>query len=107
MPDEAIVVLVTTGKRDEAENIANHIVEERLAACCSLLPAVNSIYRWQGKIHRDEEILMIIKTQKHLFERLSHRIKELHSYEVPEIIALPIVVGHGPYLQWISGETAT
>lgn len=105
MTEEYVVVFVTVGKREEAERVAEALVDERLAACCTLLPAVRSIYRWEGKVCRDEETLLIIKSRRALFEPLRARVKELHSYAVPEIIALPIVAGHAPYLDWIRAET--
>jgi periplasmic divalent cation tolerance protein len=105
MADECVVAFVTVGRREEAERIADTLVEERLAACCNLLSGLRSVYHWQGEICRDDETLMIIKTRKELFERLRARVKELHSYAVPEIVALPIVAGHAPYLDWILAET--
>ena len=106
MTDEFCVAFVTVGKRDEAEKIASILVEERLAACCNLLPAVRSIYRSKGEIHHDEETLMILKTRVSLFEKMRARVVQLHSYEVPEIIAVPIIAGHAPYLDWLRNETS-
>lgn len=105
MSEPCCVVFVTVGKREEAERIASTLVEEKLAACCNLVPAVQSVYRWQGKICRDEETLMIVKTRQALFGALRARVAELHSYDVPEIISLPIAAGHAPYLRWICDET--
>ena len=105
MNDEFCVVLVTVGKPDEAEKIASTIVEERLAACCNLVSGVKSVYRWKGEICHDEETLMVIKTRRERFEALRARVVELHSYEVPEIVAIPIVAGHAPYLDWLRGES--
>ncbi len=105
MPEEFCVVLVTVGRPEEAEKIASALVEERLAACCNLVSSVRSVYRWKGEICRDEEVLMVIKTRRERFEALRARIAELHSYEVPEIIRLPILAGHAPYLDWIRQET--
>ncbi len=104
--NEFCVVFVTVGKREEAETIANTLVEERIAACCNLVPSIRSIYRWKGEICRDEETLMIIKTRREHFETLRRRVTELHSYTVPEVIALPIIAGHEPYLAWVRDETA-
>lgn len=106
MTNDFCVVFVTVGRPDEAERIASALVEEKVAACCNLLPAVQSVYRWKGKICRDAETMMIIKTRRANFEKLRARVKELHSYEVPEIIALPIVEGHMPYMDWLRDETA-
>ncbi|MBV9385794.1 MAG: divalent-cation tolerance protein CutA [Chroococcidiopsidaceae cyanobacterium CP_BM_ER_R8_30] len=97
------VVLVTTDSQKEAETIAGALVQFRLAACVSLLP-IHSIYTWQGEVHREPEWQLLIKTDLAQFETLAAKIRELHSYEVPEIIALPIVAGSQPYLQWISEQ---
>ena len=105
MADEFCIVLVTAGKREEAEKIADALVQERLAACCNLLPGVRSIYRWKGEVCRDEETLIVIKTRATLFPALRDRVIALHSYELPEIIRLPIVEGHAPYLDWLRSET--
>jgi len=105
MSDECCVVLVTVGSRDEADEIASTLVQERLAACCNVAPGLVSIYRWKGNLTRDEETLLIVKTRRPLFESLRARIAELHSYETPEIVALPIAAGHGPYLDWVRQET--
>jgi len=105
MAEEFCAVFVTVGKVEEAEKIANALVEEKLAACCNMVPAIRSIYRWQGQICRDSETLLIFKTRRALFERLRARVKELHSYTVPEIVALPIVEGHRPYMEWLQAET--
>jgi periplasmic divalent cation tolerance protein len=105
MSDEACVVLVTVGNRVEAEELAGRLVEERLAACVNMAREVESVYRWRGKICREEEVLLIMKTRRDRFEALRARVAEMHGYEVPEIIALPIVEGHGPYLAWVREET--
>ena len=106
MAEASCVVFVTVANREEAEKIADALVGERLAACCNLVPGLLSVYRWKGEIHRDPEILLIAKSRRELFERLRERVIALHSYEVPEIVALPIVAGHEPYLDWIRRETA-
>lgn len=97
------VVLVTTASRAEAEAIATSLVQSQLAACVSLLP-IHSIYTWQGKLHQEQEWQLLIKTDLTQFQALATKIRELHSYEVPEIIALPLVAGSQPYLQWISEQ---
>lgn len=97
------VVLVTASSQSEAEKIASVLVEMKLAACVSLMP-IHSIYRWQGEIHKDQEWQLIIKTDLGLFSNLETQVQELHSYEVPEIIALPIVAGSEGYLQWMGEE---
>jgi periplasmic divalent cation tolerance protein len=98
---EPIVVFVTCGEEDEAVTIAQTLVEERLAACVSIVPPVRSIYRWEGKIWDEEEFLLIIKTEKERFQNLQEKVKSLHSYSVPEIIGLPIVEGSPDYLKWL------
>lgn len=105
MSEECCVVLVTVNGLEKAEEIADALVGERLAACCNLVPGIRSIYRWKDEICRDEETLMVIKAQHKLFARVRQRVLELHSYEVPEIIALPVIAGHEPYLDWIRNET--
>jgi periplasmic divalent cation tolerance protein len=94
------VVLVTASTVEEAEAISNALIEAKLAACVSLLP-IHSIYTWQGQIHKEQEWQLLIKTDLSKFRLLEAKIRELHSYQVPEIIALPIVAGSQPYLQWI------
>ncbi len=97
------VVLVTAGSRQEAETIAESLIQAKLAACVTLLP-VFSIYTWQGTMHHDEEWQLLIKSERSRFDELEAKIRDLHSYQVPEIIALPIVAGSLPYLQWISSQ---
>jgi len=99
------VVLVTCQDAAEAESIANTLVEEKLAACVNIAPSVKSIYRWKGKIERASEAMLFIKTRSDLFEQLSARIKQKHSYSCPEIISLPITQGFGPYLEWLKEST--
>ena len=98
---EFIVVLVTCGKKEEAEKIAESLILERLAACVNILPAVNSVYFWEGKLCNEQELLLIIKTTTILYTRLEKRVKDLHSYEVPEIISIPLEQGSAKYLKWI------
>lgn len=102
---EAIVVYITAPNEEEAAKIAKTIVEERVAGCVNIVKGIRSIYSWQGKIEDDAEVLMIVKTQRHLFEPLKKRVKELHSYTVPEIIALPIIEGSEDYLNWLKEVT--
>ncbi|MEI8011179.1 MAG: divalent-cation tolerance protein CutA [Candidatus Omnitrophota bacterium] len=98
---EAIVVFVSVGTEEEADRIARFLVEKKLAACCSLIDGVRSVYRWQGVVEQSREVVMMIKTCREVFPALEVEIKRLHSYDVPEIIALPIIAGHSPYLQWL------
>lgn len=100
-----IAVFCTASSLTEAKSIAKAVVEEELAACATILPPVASIYRWKGRVEEAEETLMIIKTRQEQFLSLRTRILELHSYEVPEIIAVPIVAGHPAYLEWIDQST--
>jgi len=98
------VVLVTTASETEAENLAIALLNDRLAACVSIYP-MRSIYRWQGQIENESEWQLVIKTDLKQFEQLSEKIQELHSYAVPEIIALPIVAGSQAYLDWLASHT--
>jgi periplasmic divalent cation tolerance protein len=102
---ESIVVLITCGSEEEAAKIANSLVEERLAACVNIISPVRSTYQWEGKIWDEREWMLIIKTQKRRFEELEKKVKSLHSYSVPEIIALPIVEGSASYLKWLEENT--
>ena len=102
---EPIVVLVTCGSEEEALKIANSLVEERLAACVNIVSPVRSIYRWEGKICDEREWILFIKTQKQRFEDLEKKVRALHSYSVPEIIALPIIEGTSSYLSWVKEMT--
>jgi periplasmic divalent cation tolerance protein len=100
---EKIVVLVTCGSVKEARKIGRSLVEERLAACVNVLQSpVESIYRWKGKVDTAAEFLMIIKSSRERFAALAERIKALHSYDIPEIIALPIEKGSRDYLAWLT-----
>ena len=98
---DAIVVLVTAPNADKAAEIARAVVEERLAACGNIVPGLRSIYRWQGKVCDDPEVLLILKTEARLFEPLRARVVALHPYEVPEVLRLDVAAGHAPYLEWI------
>jgi periplasmic divalent cation tolerance protein len=100
-----IVVFITTSSEDEAVKIARSLVESRLAACVNISKDIRSIYSWQGNIEDDQEVLMVVKTRSKLFDALSIKVREVHSYDVPEIIALPIVKGSSDYLNWIKEAT--
>jgi periplasmic divalent cation tolerance protein len=95
------VVLVTAPDSDTAARIARSLVEERWIACANLVPGVRSIYRWQGRVEEDAEVLLVLKTSADRSEALAARVKALHPYEVPEVIALPVVGGSGAYLDWV------
>ena len=105
MDTEFAVILVTAGAADEAERIAGHLVEEQLAACVNIVGPIRSIYRWQGAVQRDEEHLLIIKARAASFPMLEARVRELHSYETPEVIALPVSAGSQKYLAWLGSST--
>lgn len=100
-----IIVLVTAGSKEEAEKIASGLLKEKLCACVNIVKDANSHFWWQGKLDKAKEALLIIKTKKSLLSRLIKKVKSLHSYEVPEIIALPVIAGHKPYLDWIDEST--
>ena len=96
-----IIVLMTASNKKEAIKIVRILLEEKLVACANMIEAVSSFYWWEGKIEEDKEILVIMKSHKNLFKNLSSRIVELHSYDVPEILAIPIVDGSSSYLDWM------
>ena len=102
---ETLIVFVTASRDEEALRIARAVVEEKLAACAGIIPSIRSIYRWKGEICDTEELLLIIKSRYELFPALQQRIKQLHSYEVPEIIGVPIRVGSEDYLNWLLENT--
>ncbi|OPY53697.1 MAG: Divalent-cation tolerance protein CutA [Methanosaeta sp. PtaU1.Bin112] len=101
-PENDFLVIFCTAARDDAEALAKTLVEEHLSACVNIMP-IRSCYIWEGKLNLDDEALLIIKAKNSCFESIKDRILMLHSYSVPEIIALPIVAGHQPYLDWIAG----
>ncbi|MFL6194189.1 MAG: divalent-cation tolerance protein CutA [Thermoanaerobaculia bacterium] len=100
----AIVVVTTVGTEEQAYTIAREIVARRQAACVNILPGVRSIYRWKGKICKDGELLLIIKTMEGEFEAVAATIRELHSYELPEILSFNVTHGEKGFLEWIAGS---
>ena len=102
-----IVIFCAAPSIVEAKTIARFLVEERLAACVSLMPNVQSIYRWQGQVEEAEEVLLIIKSRASLWEALRARVMALHPYDVPELIAFPVSHGNPAYLAWIDESTAS
>ena len=104
MSMDALVVLVTVPNAESAERLAEALVGERLAACVNVVGGVRSTYRWKGAVERDDELLCLCKTTRAGCERLRARVLELHPYELPEVIALPIAAGHAPYLDWITAS---
>src|SRR5262245_29757377 len=104
-PDNGFLVFVTAGNESEGGRIADALVEERLAACVSLLPGLRSTYRWRGAIERENEILLIVKTTGARVEAVRERVRALHSYETPEIAAVPIAAADPAWLAWLRAET--
>ncbi len=98
---EAIVVLMSAANGEEAARLADMLVGAHLAACVQILPEMESVYRWKGKIERQAEILVIAKTVRSKFTEMEREVRALHTYETPEIIALPITGGSEPYLEWL------
>ncbi|MBI3353409.1 MAG: divalent-cation tolerance protein CutA [Nitrospirae bacterium] len=98
---EAVVIFITASSIDEARKIGNTLMEERLIACVNIIPQVESIFYWQEKVCNEKEALMIIKTRKSLINDIIKKVKSIHSYSVPEIIALPIISGSEDYLKWV------
>ncbi len=101
MKTEFIIVLVTTANKMEAEKVVSHLLNDQLIACANIIGPVTSIFRWSGSIDRAEEYLLFMKSKKDLFSRLTEAVKTIHSYKVPEILALPITDGSATYLEWL------
>jgi len=98
------VVLMTAGSREEADKIANVLVTEMLAACVNVLPGVTSVYRWEGEVQRDQEWLLVAKSTRKVLDDLVRRVQALHSYDLPEVIGLPVMGGSEAYLRWVDRE---
>lgn len=103
----SLLCLSTCPDAESAAKIARALVEEKLAACVNRVPGIASTYRWQGQIHEDVEVLLLIKTTRERFEALRTRLLQLHSHDVPELVAVEIVDGHRAYLDWLVAETAS
>ncbi|MGH9667030.1 MAG: divalent-cation tolerance protein CutA [Bryobacteraceae bacterium] len=103
---DKIAVLTACDSPKTAARLARRLVEERLAACVNLFPGVRSVYRWQGKIEESQELMLLIKSSRQLLPALIAELEKIHPYEVPEIVALPIVDGGKPYLDWLDRELA-
>jgi periplasmic divalent cation tolerance protein len=101
---DKIVVLSTCGSEDEAERLARLLIERRLAACVSIVPRLRSVYRWNGAVESSDEWLLLIKSSRPLFEQLRGAIEGAHSYQVPEVLALPVIDGAVPYLNWLQAN---
>ena len=102
---EPIAVFMTAASREEAARLADLLVGARLAACVQILPEIESVYRWQGRIERQSEVLLIAKTSRLRLAELEREVKALHRYEIPEIVAVEITAGFAPYLEWLALET--
>lgn len=105
--NENVLVFVTVGSAEEGKKISQALIEDRLAACVSIIWPVTSTFRWEGDVCEETEGLLMIKTMSARMERIIHRVKELHSYETPEIIAMPVAGGSEEYLRWINGEVGS
>jgi periplasmic divalent cation tolerance protein len=103
---EPIVVLVTASSVAEAETLAKDLVASRLVACTNIIEGIRSLFHWQGRVQEEKEVLLIMKSRGDLFARIEKRVRTLHSYEVPEVISVPIRQGSAPYLAWLREETA-
>ncbi len=101
---DKILVLSTSDSAEQAREIARGLVEKRLAACVNVVPGIRSIYRWQGKMEETGEHLLVIKSRRDLFERLQRELEQMHSYEVPEVIAMPVAEGSADYLAWLDRQ---
>jgi len=97
-----MLVYISCGSLDNARQLARSLVEEQLAACVSIVPKIESVYRWQGQVENAEESMLLVKTRSEAFTALRDRVCILHHYELPEIVAVPIVAGLEPYLTWIT-----
>lgn len=103
-PDQAIVVFMTASSREEADRLAGMLVSKRLAACVQIMPEMDSVYRWQGKVERQREVLLLAKTLSSKFANFESEVIKLHSYQTPEIVAFPLTAGFRPYLEWLSAS---
>lgn len=103
---ELRTVFVTAPDAEVARSLARALVAERLAACVNVVPGVCSIYRWEGEVQEDDEVLLVIKTREDRLAALSARVTDLHPYDLPEVLALPVVGGSAGYLDWVSAEAA-
>lgn len=101
---DAIQVLTTTSQQEEAERIARHLIQERLAACVQVAGPIHSTYWWQGQVETAEEWLVVAKTRQALYGQVEAAIRQVHSYEEPEILAVPIVAGSAGYLKWLAEQ---
>lgn len=105
MPEDPIVVFMTAANGEEATRLADMLVGAHLAACVQILPEMESVYRWEGKVERQSEVLLLAKTTQAKFADLEREVLALHSYETPEIVAVPITAGSAPYVDWLTRTT--
>lgn len=103
---DAIVVFMTAASGEEATRLADMLVGAHLAACVQILPEIESVYRWEGKVERQAEVLLLAKTTLGKFDDLEREVRALHSYETPEIVAIPLTAGSTPYIQWLNSVLA-
>ncbi|MGB9779025.1 MAG: divalent-cation tolerance protein CutA [Candidatus Bathyarchaeia archaeon] len=104
MKKEYAIVLVTTANREEAEKISKALLNERLIVCANIIGPISSLFWWREKIESAEEYVLLMKTRFDMFEKLVEKVKVIHTYEVPEIIAIPIIQGFKPYLEWLNNS---
>ena len=105
--EDVVVVLITVPPCDIGERIAAELVEQRLAACVNIIPGLRSIFAWEGRIQEERELLLLVKTRVGRLSNLEARVRAMHPYSVPEILALPAVAGHEPYLAWVADSVTT
>ncbi len=105
-PEQYILVFMTAPNVDEANLLADMLVDKRMAACVQIMREMDSVYRWQGKVERQREVLLIAKTQSSKFAEVEREVVKLHSYETPEIVAVSLSAGSGPYLEWLSASVS-
>jgi len=103
--EKFVLIITTTDKKEDADKIASFLVEKKLAACVQVIGPIESTYRWKGKVEKSREWLCFIKSRENLLSEIEKRLREIHPYEVPEIVALPIIGGYKDYLSWVIKET--
>jgi periplasmic divalent cation tolerance protein len=107
MQNSYLTILCTCPDQESADKLAATLVEEHMAACVNIIPGITSVYRWKDRLEKDQELLLVIKTSTRAYKALEKRIQELHPYELPEIIAVPIIEGAPAYLEWLGRMTST
>ncbi len=107
VPGNYLLLLTTTNRVEEAHRMAVYLVNARLVACVNIIPSISSVYRWKGSVQKDSEVLMILKTSKSKIGRLEKTLRKIHSYETPELIAIPVAYGLPEYLKWIDDSVTT